>query len=442
MSPGLDRRGEVGREVRIMLNSLWLRMAVKLFALTCDRLGVSFERSLFMVQINQKITRKVGFVDDGRDYPLYTRYHRNTVQRDLVDHGYYVDVEENAPQKVGYDTTEGNYNPSELPVPESDIDRARADLVTHGYCLIAEALSDDQLAMYRARVDEQAAGERRAGIASFASADENGVATNQFLSALVNKGQCFADAVEMSSRSIQQAELLDQLIEEVLGRSFICNSASAALAGPGGTPQMLHCGQSMIPKPWPPWPYECFLGFMLDDFNAENGGTLVIPGSHTILSDAGTRPIPELPPTTNVTAPAGTALIMDGRLVHGTGANRSDALRRLIILTFHKPFIRQQEQWMLTLDKGVYASASPKLKERLGFQAWHGGLGGFEGNGEGSVAPLRDDYRSVGPLTPQDHDASLSYAAHSRGQYSRRMMGKMKAANKLLTRDDELPEGN
>ena len=109
MSPGLDRRGEVGREVRIMLNSLWLRMAVKLFALTCDRLGVSFERSLFMVQINQKITRKVGFVDDGRDYPLYTRYHRNTVQRDLVDHGYYVDVEENAPQKVGYDTTEGNY---------------------------------------------------------------------------------------------------------------------------------------------------------------------------------------------------------------------------------------------------------------------------------------------------------------------------------------------
>ena len=169
-----------------------------------------------MVQINQKLTRKVGFVDDGRDYPLYTRYHRNTVQRDLVDHGYYVDVEENAPQKAGYDTTEGNYIPSELPVPESDIDRARADLVRHGYCLIAEALSDDQLAMYRARVDEQAAGERRAGIASFASAAEHGVATTQFLSALVNKGQCFADAVEMSARSIQRAELLDQLMEEVL----------------------------------------------------------------------------------------------------------------------------------------------------------------------------------------------------------------------------------
>lgn len=395
-----------------------------------------------MVQINQKITRKVGFVDDGRDYPLYTRYHRNTVQRDLVDQGYYVEVEGNTPKRDGYDTTEGNYVPGDLPVPESDIERLRDDLTTFGYCLVADALSEEQLSMYRARVDEQAAGERRAGVASFASADENGVATNQFLSALANKGQCLADAVEISSRSIQKAELLDQLMEEVLGRSFICNSASAALAGPGGTPQMLHCGQSMIPKPWPPWPYECFLGFLLDDFTANNGGTLVIPGSHTILSAAGTDPIPELPPTTNVTAPAGTALIMDGRLVHGTGANRSDALRRLIILTFHKPFIRQQEQWMLTLDRDVYASASPKLKERLGFQAWHGGLGGFEGNGEGSVAPLRDDYQSVGVMTPDDHVATSTFAARSKGHYSRRMMGKMKAADKLLTRDDEIPEAD
>lgn len=91
----------------------------------------------------------------------------------------------------------------------------------------------------------------------------------------------------------------------------------------------------------PPWPYECFVGFLLDDFSQENGGTLVIPRSHQIFTDAGAGPITDLPPTTNITAPAGTAFIMDGRVAHGTGANVSDQLRRLIITTWHKPFVRQ-----------------------------------------------------------------------------------------------------
>ncbi|MEM7018151.1 MAG: phytanoyl-CoA dioxygenase family protein [Pseudomonadota bacterium] len=390
-----------------------------------------------MVQINTKITRKVGYVEDGKPRPLYTRYHRNTVQRDLIDQGYYVDVETHQPVKADYHVTAGNYAPGELPQPNTDPDQLRADLEAFGFCLIADALSPEKLAEFRQRLDEQAAGERAAGIGSFSSVDPGGIPTNQFVVALVNKGQCFADAVEMSERSIQQGPLLDQLMTEVLGQSFICNSAAAALAGPGGTPQALHCGQSMIPKPWPPWPYECFLGFLLDDFTENNGGTLVIPRSHKILSEVGTDPIPELPPTANVTAPAGTAMIMDGRLVHGTGANFSDELRRLIILTYHKPFIRQQEQWQLTLSESVYENASPKLLERLGFQAWHGGLGGFEGNGEGSVAPLRDNYVAVGELNANGEviDEAVNtdyYLREKRGEYSEKMLRRMRETGQLL----------
>lgn len=382
-----------------------------------------------------KIHGKVGFVDDGKPRPLYTRYHRDTFQRDLIDLGYYVDVDTQQPVKPGYDETEGNYPADELPTPTTDIEQLRADLTEFGYAMVKEALTPQQLEVFRDRVDQQAAGERKANVGSYTSADKDGVPTNQFLLAIVNKGQCFADAVELSDRSVQHGPLIDQILDEVLGREFICNSGAVAIAGPGGTPQAMHCGQSMIPKPWPPWPYECFAGFLLDDFSAANGGTLVIPRSHRILSEAGSEPLKELPPTTNVKAPAGTCLLMDGRLVHGTGTNRSDALRRLLIMTFHKPFVRQQEQWALTVNRSVYENASPKLKIRLGFQAWHGGLGGFEGHGQGSVAPLRDEWQSVGELTADGQVDGSSFSVHSSetGKRNQAQLQKMKDADQMIT---------
>ena len=56
----------------------------------------------------------------------------------------------------------------------------------------------------------------------------------------------------------------------------------------------------------PDFPFECFCGFLLDDFSPGNGGTLLIPGSHQIVSGVGEGPLPPLPPTFNVTAPAGS----------------------------------------------------------------------------------------------------------------------------------------
>ncbi len=407
-----------------------------------------------MVQISKKITRKVGFVDDGRPLPLYTRYHRDTVQRDLIDRGYYVDAETGNAVRGDYHRTSGNYSADELPRATADLEKLREDLLEFGYCLVKDALSAAQLARFRERTDEQAAGERAAGVAGYTSMNERGVPTSQFVIALVNKGECFADAVEMSERSVQRGPLLDQILTEVLGQGFICNSAAAAIAGPGGTPQALHCGQSMIPKPWPPWPFECFCGLLLDDFDDVNGGTLVIPRSHRILTEAGLDPLPELPPTTNVTGPAGSALIMDGRLIHGTGANVSEQLRRLIILAYHKPFVRQQEQWPLSVAADIYDKASPKLRERLGFKAWHAGLGGYEGQGEGSIAPLRDGYVPVGALDGNGETKSgtlandslasdplagkpLEYTAHSaqRRRQNAQTAAQMRASGERIVSD-------
>ena len=106
-------------------------------------------------------------------------------------------------------------------------------------------------------------------------------------------------------------------------------------------------------------------------------------------------------------------------------------------MTFHKPFIRQQEQWGLTLNKEVYDNASPKLRQRLGFEAWHGGLGGFEGHLEGSVAPLRDDYAAVGELTAEGEPIKEVYLHSSQvGEYNRKQLKKMRETEQLIVQKD------
>ena len=50
----------------------------------------------------------------------------------------------------------------DLPRPTKDMARLRHDLLRWGFCLVEHALSAAQLAVMRARVVEQAAGERTA----------------------------------------------------------------------------------------------------------------------------------------------------------------------------------------------------------------------------------------------------------------------------------------
>ena len=52
---------------------------------------------------------------------------------------------------------------------------------------------------------------------------------------------------------------------------------------------------------------------MLDDVDDRNGGTCIIPGSHRIVSAAGSGgAVGELPPAINLECPAGTIMLFDG----------------------------------------------------------------------------------------------------------------------------------
>jgi ectoine hydroxylase-related dioxygenase (phytanoyl-CoA dioxygenase family) len=317
-----------------------------------------------------------------------------------------------------YDTTTGAKHPEwqghSLPQPTVDIAQLRSDLVTWGYCKVDQAIGPAQVRAIRDRVLEQAEGERLAHIAQKTQSGQN-------INCCVNKGRCFEGIIEQHPSVVQGGALIEQLLTEALGPNWICNSLIAAIAVKGGVPQALHQDQSDIPEARNPILINVLTA--ITDIDETTGGTLIIPGSHRVLSDAMRtgQPVGKLPPAINLDAPAGSMVLIDGRLLHGTGINHTDEPRIVLLNAMQKPWKRQQENWMLSVRPEVLERASPKLLQRMGFQAatgeqtneGHGfGARGRIGEPAGALAGFRraadsGDYVRVGELGPNSTNDEL-----------------------------------
>lgn len=281
-----------------------------------------------------------------------------------------------------YDTTTGDKHPywrdKGLPQATKDMSQMRQDLYTWGYCLIEAGLSADQTAQLRQRIADQAEGERVAGI-GFESP------SFQIVWTLINKGECFVRVLEHDPAMVQAGRVIERLLHELLGGGWYNLSFAANIAFPGCYPQGLHQDQGMI-HPWQTAAAPVLVNtmYILQDVDEHNGGTLIIPGSHKILSESN-GPVGALPPAINVGAKAGSVMVFDGRLLHGTGANRSDQWRYVMTQANVKPWIRQQENWSLAVKPSVLANASDKLLQRIGLQATagYGMVEGFGMSGSG-----------------------------------------------------------
>jgi ectoine hydroxylase-related dioxygenase (phytanoyl-CoA dioxygenase family) len=264
----------------------------------------------------------------------------------------------------------------ELPPIRSDIEVAKRDLDRFGLARVAGVLSNDEFAEARERLLEQAAGEDVAGVAFHDGGDTaagylNG--PNQRVWNLINKGEIF--------RRVALNETVKTLIAHVLGEEVLLSSFTGNIANPGGAAQGLHRDDGYAPRDLG-IPIVANSLYMLDDFTEENGGTRVAPGSHLDPSYTPADP----PQTAAATGPAGTVMIFDGRLWHGTGANRSTVRRAGLLGYYCRPFVRQQENMTMSVAPEVVAKCSPELLSLLGFQTWRT-LGMVEGSFHGHINP-------------------------------------------------------
>ncbi|MET0325463.1 MAG: phytanoyl-CoA dioxygenase family protein [Ilumatobacteraceae bacterium] len=192
-----------------------------------------------------------------------------------------------------------------LPALPADLDHARATS-TSSASPASSTLTGAELAALNTRLAEQAAAEREAGLAFV-----DGGGANQRVWNLPSKGAEFVDLL--------RKPLVRQLARHILQGDYCPSSHTANIAGPGGAPMVLHSNQGYTPQEID-LPLTMNVMWMLVDFTDDNGATRLVPGSHRVRAEP---PRDEAVETVAGVGPAGTALVFDGRVWHGTGANTS-----------------------------------------------------------------------------------------------------------------------
>ena len=268
------------------------------------------------------------------------------------------------------------------------IKKQKLFLDRNGYCVVENAISRTNAIKLRKRLTEQAEAESQIGKTRI-HPDKK-----QLIAFLINKGQGFRDLLFHPE--------MRELVDHVLGPQYLLSSFVGHIAHPGGT-KVFHTDQWWMPPPTKgnretmlrpgviTHDYRghhklgeeglnpvaiapacvCNIMWLLDDFTAENGGTIVVPGSHLF----GRQPDPKLDQEAgwkSVEAPAGSCLVLEGRVWHSTGANVTEQSRIGLTTNFCAPQFRQQENLQLGTSPKVLENASEELLDLIGFKPWCG----------------------------------------------------------------------
>ncbi len=177
-----------------------------------------------------------------------------------------------------------------------------------------------------------------------------------------------------TSRDLIQNQLIDELCEHHLGQNCERHQLQVTAAlevGPGAREQILHREEDLYPFFEVPRP-NLVLATMwaITDFTAENGGTLLVPGSHNWNADRVARPDEIVAAEMS----AGSVLVWFGGTLHGAGANMTDQWRYGVILTYSVGWVRQEENQYVDIPRQVAATLSPELLALTG-HAMHGNIG-------------------------------------------------------------------
>jgi len=282
-----------------------------------------------------------------------------------------------------------------LPAPTTDRTLALRQLREYGYCIISDALSQQQLNALRARLEDQATAERAANVAYVdggrgASKERRGyrgdemvveanaaeVAPNQRVWCLQNKGDAFLELLENP--------VIDDIVYNYLDEEYpLAAIYSANIVGGGGEAQFLHQDQIGV-QPATPFAVGVNIIFCLDDFTEVNGATRLVPGSH--IAERGLAPddIYTSKGTVPAEAPAGSAIFVESRVWHGTGANTSGDRRRAVILLMQRSWTRGASTGVLAVHPSVLNKMSDRVKAMFGHRIT-GGLGSIQTEPEGTM---------------------------------------------------------
>jgi ectoine hydroxylase-related dioxygenase (phytanoyl-CoA dioxygenase family) len=170
-----------------------------------------------------------------------------------------------------------------------------------------------------------------------------------------------------ASRDLVMNPLVVDTVKDVLAHasSFHLHVTQLISIEPGEKAQSVHRDQwafDFFPFP-ADYEVQCNTIWAMTDFTAQNGGTRLMPGSHRFED----RLQFAEEDTEAAEMETGSVLLYTGRLYHGGGANRSDAVRRGINIAYAVSWLRQEENQYLSVPREIALALPDDLLRLLGY---------------------------------------------------------------------------
>jgi len=166
---------------------------------------------------------------------------------------------------------------------------------------------------------------------------------------------------------------IEKVLTAVLGHHYLSGPAAIEI-GPGEVPQPLHRDDAVFPIPRPRDELMVSVMWPLVSFTANNGGTLVVPGSHRWIDR---EPNPN--EAISIIAEPGDALIYRGSLWHGGGANNTQQSRVGVVLNYSVSWLRQVENHTLSVPPDAASEIPEPVLALLGYSLFPPVLGYVNG---------------------------------------------------------------
>ncbi|MDG2051953.1 MAG: phytanoyl-CoA dioxygenase family protein [Myxococcota bacterium] len=164
---------------------------------------------------------------------------------------------------------------------------------------------------------------------------------------------------------IVEHPLVLALLDQLLMPQYLLSQLQVIDVHPGEIRQPLHHDDGFYPLMRPRPAVGAALIWALDDFTAENGATLVYPGSH-LWGDVEPDKI-DIAAMVPAVMPAGSAVFFLGTLWHCAGENRSPEPRLAATTQYCEPWARQQENYSLAISRHRAQQCSDTIQSLLGY---------------------------------------------------------------------------
>jgi ectoine hydroxylase-related dioxygenase (phytanoyl-CoA dioxygenase family) len=245
--------------------------------------------------------------------------------------------------------------------PGFDLDGHLARLDADGFTIVKDYLGEDQLARFREGLKPYLNAYR--GRNSF-----EGLATERVYT-LVGRGRIYEE--------IACDHRLLAILDRLLAPNYLLSADHAICIYPGEKAQALHFDDGFYPFPRPRPAMSISVIGAIDAFTPENGGTVLYRGSHKWPSER-IQAVREAVARGEIGAaaehrmqlamPSGALCVFQGTLLHGGGANRTDAPRLAFTNQYCEPWARPQENFFLGVPKERVRKMSREMQILLGYE--------------------------------------------------------------------------